>query len=444
MTDPQKQQQNPWSLLSLILFLMIFVGSGLYYTFQGVENAFYQVSASVAILPAIAMALCFGKDTLDQKLETLVEGIRNPNIITMCVIYLLAGAFETVTKNIGAVSSTVNMGLSVIPPHFMLPGLFLIAALLATAMGTSMGVIATVGPIAMGIADQTGMSKAWAMGTIVSGSMFGDNLSLISDTTIASVKTQGAKFKEKFILNAYFAVPAMVITVVALYAFNTFDYALDPATLSYGWLQIIPYALILILALLGMNVIIVLSLGILSGYIVGALSLDGYTLALFSKDIFSGFISMQEIFILSLFIGGLSHLINKQGGLEFLIHSVETLALKLKNKVKSQRIGESSIAAIGALADFCTANNTVAIILSGDIAKKLARKHGISAERSACLLDIFSCVFQGLLPYSAQILLASSLCGVSPLELIFYVIYCPLLGLISLCAIVMKWPRRFS
>ncbi len=437
--SPSQMPSNPWALIPLLLFLAIFVGSGLYYASQGVANAFYQVSATVAILPAIAIALCFGRGTTSSRFTNLIDGIRDPNIITMCLIYLLAGAFESVTKNIGSVTSTVNFGLSMIPPHLMLPGLFLIAALLATAMGTSMGVIATMGPIALGVADQASLSKVWAIGAVVSGSMFGDNLSLISDTTIASVKTQGAKFKEKFILNAYFAIPAMMITMVVLFMVApTPGQDLNP---SYDMVKIIPYALILALALMGINVLTVLAIGILSGYAIGVFTLDSYALPTFAGHITQGFTSMQEIFILSLLIGGLSHIMNKQGGLEFLIHGVESLALRLRNKATSTRIGEMSISVIGSLADFCTANNTVAIILSGDIAKRLAKKHKISPERSACLLDIFTCVFQGLLPYSAQILLASSLSGVSPLEIITHVVYCPILGLLAIMAIIMKWPK---
>lgn len=436
-----KLPSNPWALIPLLLFLGIFVGSGFYFTNLGINHAFYQIPATIAILPAIIIAILLGQQSASQRFKDFIDGVRDSNIITMCLIYLLAGAFESVTLATGSVTSTVNFGLTIIPPQFMLPGLFLISSVLATAMGTSMGVIATVGPIALGVAKESGLDPALAMGGTVSGAMFGDNLSLISDTTIASVKTQGARFKEKFILNGYFAVPAMVITIVILFFIGpTATQDLNP---HFDLIKLIPYALIIVLALLGMNVLAVLTVGILSAFCIGALTLDSYSVTVFAADINKGFISMQDIFVLSLLIGGLSHVMNRQGGLEFLIHGVEKLALLVRNKTKSHRIGEMSISIIASLADICTANNTVAIILSGDISKRLAKKHGISPERSACLIDIFSCVFQGLLPYSAQILLAASLSGLSPLNVMTNVVYCPVLGAIAILAIMMKWPRKF-
>lgn len=435
---------NPSAILPLVLFLGIFVGSGLFYTLQGVEKAFYQIAATVAILPAIAVALFLGRDSFAENISTFIEGVRDKNIITMCLIYLMAGAFAATTAGIGSVDATVNLGLSLVPGPFLLPGIFLITAALATAMGTSMGVIATVGPLAFALATKTELDGLWTMGAVVGGAMFGDNLSLISDTTIASVQTQGAKFKEKFMMNALIAVPAMILTVCILYA-------VSPSNLTFiiedaNWTLVLPYAVIFVLALMGMNVMAVLGVGIALAGLMGLLT-DGtgeegaYSLAVFASHIQAGFLSMHDILILSLLIGGLSFMTSQQGGLTFLIEGVETLALKVRNKKKSTRIGEMSIAVIGSLADFCTANNTVAIILSGGLAKDLAKKHGVSKEKSACLLDIFTCVFQGLLPYSAQILLASSIAGYSPLEIIPYVLYCPTLGLMAIFAIMFKTPK---
>jgi len=207
---PPHDKANPLALLPLLLFLAIFVGSGVYFSLQGIPNAFYQISPNVAILPAITLALILGSGKLSARMDSFLEGVRDPNIIIMCLIYLLAGAFATATQGIGSIDATVNWGLSILPTSFLLPGLFIIAAFMATAMGTSMGVIATVAPLALGLSSQTGLNCSWCMGAVVSGAMFGDNLSLISDTTIASVNTQGAKFKEKFILNATFAIPAMI------------------------------------------------------------------------------------------------------------------------------------------------------------------------------------------------------------------------------------------
>ena len=439
LTAPEHSPSNPWALTPLLVFLGIFVGSGLYFSLQGTPNAFYQISANVAILPAIALALFIAKGAFSKRLESFIEGVRNPNIIIMCLIYLLAGAFAMVTKNIGSIDATVNWGLSLVPPTLLLPGIFIIAALMATAMGTSMGVIATVGPLAIGISHQAGLSTPWCIGAVVSGAMFGDNLSLISDTTIASVNTQGAKFKEKFLLNTAFAIPAMILTIGIFYWYSPTAQSFQIQ--DYDWIKIIPYVVILGLALSGINVIVVLAMGVLSAAAIGFAMPGDYSLTLLAQSITNGFASMQAILILSLLIGGLSYLTNKQGGLEFLIHGIENLALKLRNKKASPRIGEMSISAIASLADMCTANNTVAIILSGNIAKKLAKKHGVTPERSACLIDIFTCVFQGLLPYSAQLLLASSISGLSPLEIMTHVIYCPILGAIAMLGIFFKWPK---
>tara|TARA_R110002095_G_scaffold70325_1_gene60009 strand:- start:2398 stop:3744 length:1347 start_codon:yes stop_codon:yes gene_type:complete len=439
---PPHAPANPLALLPLLLFLAIFVGSGLYFSLQGVPNAFYQISPNVAILPAITLALILGSGKLSARMDSFLEGVRDPNIIIMCLIYLLAGAFAATTKGIGSIDATVNWGLSILPTSLLLPGLFIIAAFMATAMGTSMGVIATVAPLALGISSQTGLNCSWCIGAVVSGAMFGDNLSLISDTTIASVNTQGAKFKEKFILNAVFAVPAMIVTILIFYLVSapTGDFAIAP----YDWIKIIPYLAILALALAGINVLVVLIIGIVIAGLVGLMTADAYSLVVFSKDIAGGFASMQEILILSLLVGGLSYLTNKQGGLEFLIHYIEKLALKFRHKKESPRIGEIGISAISSLADICTANNTVAIILSGGIAKKLAKKHGVSPERSACLIDIFTCAFQGLLPYSAQLLLASSITGLSPLAIMTHVIYSPLLAMSAVLGIIFKWPNLKS
>lgn len=433
------ETSNGWALLPLGVFLLIFVGSGVYFSLKGTEYAFYQISPNVAILPAIGLALFLGQGTFSKRLDAFVEGVREPNIILMCLIYLLAGAFSVVTHSIGSVEATVNFCLSLVPPAFLLPGLFLVAALMATAMGTSMGVIATVGPLAVGVSCQAGLNCGWCMGAIISGAMFGDNLSLVSDTTIASVNTQGAKLREKTLLNGAFSIPAMILTTVLFYFVAHPQGEFQGG--AYDWVKILPYLMILGLAFSGVNVLVVLSSGILCGGLLGLLGGNGYTLVMLAKDVAKGFESMQEIFILSLLIGGLSFLIHEQGGLDYLTHFIEKMALKRRKTSLGSRGGEASISILASIADICTSNNTVAIILSGPLAKKLAIKYAITPERSACLLDIFSCVFQGLLPYSAQLLLASSISGVSPLSLVPKVLYCPLLGGIAFLLIVLQWPK---
>lgn len=427
------------ALTPLLIFLAIFVGSGVYFSYQNVPFAFYQISPTVAIFPAIMWALWLGRRQVNQTLSQFVQGVRDENIIIMCLIYLLAGAFTELTKSIGSVEATVNFGLSYVPQQLLLPGLFLISSIVATAMGTSMGTIATVTPIAVGIADQAQLSCAWGVGAVISGAMFGDNLSLVSDTTIAAVQTQGAKMREKFILNAYFALVAMVITVILYWWIGGCPQSV--VIKPYQIIFLTPYLLILVLALTGMNVFLVLLSGCLLAVALGFWMVPDYTFVRVSKEVTAGFQSMQEILILSLLIGGISFLSHEQGGLRWLILRIERLSNLVKSKRYGRRLGEISITLLASFADFCTANNTVAIILSGRIAAELSEKHRISPERSACLLDIASCVIQGILPYSAQLLLASKIANLSPLSLVPTVLYCGILGLVLIFGIITGWPR---
>jgi Na+/H+ antiporter NhaC len=429
------------SLLPLLLFLGLFVGSGLYFSVKGVDFAFYQISPNVAILPAIVLAILIGKGPIKDHIHSFVKGVRDENIILMCLIYLLAGAFSEVTKGIGSVEATVNFGLAYLPKDFILVGIFLISSFLSTAMGTAMGTVATVTPIAVGIASQAELSCGYCVGAVVSGAMFGDNLSFISDTTIASVLTQGARLREKFILNAYFAFPAMILTVLIMLTIGKVNKEIIPQ--GYDLIKLLPYAIIIGLAMSGVNVLMVLMIGIFSAGLIGLWQHPSYELVALSKQIATGFTSMHEILILSLLTGGLSLLIHDHGGLTWLIQQIERGAHFFSRQRYSRRAGEISISAITSLADICTANNTVSIILTGSIVKDLSEKHKISPERAACLIDIFSCAFQGVLPYGAQLLLASSISGISPLALVPTVIYSPVLGTITLIGIILGWPKAY-
>ena len=402
-------------------------------------SAFYQVSSAVAILPAIVLAVLIGKDKLSNKVQTFIEGVRDHDVITMVIIYLLAGAYGSVASAIGGVEATVHLCLSFIPETFILPGLFIMSAFISTAMGTSMGTIAAVAPIAVATANTAGLSLPISVGAIISGAMFGDNLSIISDTTIASVRTQGSDTKEKFLINLKLAIPAMIFTILFLYFFA--DQGELTASSQYDAIKVLPYLAVLILALTGINVLIVLSIGIFLAGIIGLFVTPDYTLLKFSKNVFQGYSSMQEIMILSMFIGGLGELVKRQGGMSYLLHLIERITFRIAGKRRSQRIGEFGIGALVSLADICTANNTVAILLSGEAAREIAKKENVDRNRSAAFIDIFSCVFQGLLPYSAQLLLAASIAGLSPFELITQVHYCYILGIISILAIAFKWPR---
>ncbi|MGH1451264.1 MAG: Na+/H+ antiporter NhaC family protein [Pseudomonadaceae bacterium] len=425
------------ALLPLLLFLLIFLGSGIYYTAIGTDFAFYQIKAPVAILPAIILAVLLARDTLNRTLEAFVAGVGDSNIITMALVFLLAGAFATVTEAIGGVSATVNMGLSFIPTSMVLPGLFLIGAFISTAMGTSMGTIGALAPVALGFAQATGLPIPLAMGAIIGGAMAGDNLSIISDTTIAATRTQGVSMRDKFKLNLMIALPAMLLTVILLFILG--DTTVEPVVAGYQLLLVLPYIAVLVLALSGLNVLAVLMAGIVLSGLTGLFIADEYNLASWGGDIYRGFEGMLEIMVLSMFIGGLSAIMKREGGLDWVRERIQRIAGAVGKT--SKRAGEAAIAALVSVTNLFVANNTVAIIISGSVARELAEDYAVDRRRSASLLDIFSCVIQGLIPYGAQILLAGSLASISPLALVGQVYYCWLLAAVAIAAIIFGFPR---
>ncbi|EOD9422003.1 Na+/H+ antiporter NhaC family protein [Vibrio campbellii] len=431
------------ALLPLVLFLALFIGVGTYLSLQGVDFAFYQLPAPIAVLPAVILALILSKDKLNRSIEHFMRGVGHPDIIAMCMIYLLAGAFAAVAKASGGVDATVNLGLSAIPTSMILPGIFLISAFIATAMGTSMGTIAAVAPVALGIAQSAGMSLPLTAGVVLSGAMFGDNLSIISDTTIAATRSQGCEMKDKFKENILIALPAALVALV-IFAFNSTATQV-PETGPIEWLKVLPYVTILILAVSGMNVFVVLTIGIVLAGGVSLSSIDNYGLTNFAQDIYSGFGNMQEIFLLSMLIGGLSELMRRQGGLAFLTNLVSGIIRTFgssHSKEANGRASELGIAGLVSMVNTCTANNTVAIIVSGSVARQLAEENNVSPRRSASLLDIFSCVIQGVLPYGAQVLLLGSVFNLSPLEVVANSYYCFALAIAAIVAVFIKHPAR--
>ncbi|MGR5069285.1 MULTISPECIES: Na+/H+ antiporter NhaC family protein [Vibrio] len=431
------------ALLPLVVFLALFIGVGTYLSLQGVDFAFYQLPAPIAALPAIVLAILLSKDKLNRSIEHFMRGVGNQDIIAMCMIYLLAGAFAAVAKASGGVDATVNLGLSAIPTSMILPGIFLISAFIATAMGTSMGTIAAVAPVALGIAQSAGMSLPLTAGVVLSGAMFGDNLSIISDTTIAATRSQGCQMKDKFKENIRIALPAALGALV-IFAFNSTATQV-PETGPIEWLKVLPYITILILAVSGMNVFVVLTIGIVLAGGVSLSSIDNYGLTNFAQDIYSGFGSMQEIFLLSMLIGGLSELMRRQGGLAFLTNLVSSIIRSFgssHSKEANGRASELGIAGLVSMVNTCTANNTVAIIVSGSVARQLAEENNVSPRRSASLLDIFSCVIQGVLPYGAQVLLLGSVFNLSPLEVVANSYYCFALAIAAIVAVFIKHPAR--
>ncbi|KJG00376.1 Na+/H+ antiporter NhaC family protein [Photobacterium angustum] len=431
------------ALLPLGIFLALFIGVGTYLTMQGVDFAFYQLPSPVAALPAVVVAILLSKEKLNKAIEQFIRGVGHSDIIAMCMIYLLAGAFASVAKASGGVDATVNLGLSLIPASMILPGIFVISAFIATAMGTSMGTIAAVAPVALGIAHASGMDVALTAGVVLSGAMFGDNLSIISDTTIAATRSQGCQMKDKFRENIKIALPA-AIAAILLFAFNSSVTQL-PETTPIEWLKVIPYITILVLAVSGVNVFVVLSVGILLAGGVGLTSIADYSFTSFGKDIYGGFGNMQEIFLLSMLIGGISELMRQQGGLAFLTQTISRVINVFSKKHQSSenlRASEFGIASLVSLTNLCTANNTVAIIVSGGVARELADENGVTPRRSASLLDIFSCVIQGVLPYGAQALLLGSVFELSPLDVVTHSYYCFFLAVSAIVAIVLKHPSR--
>ncbi|MFA0659201.1 Na+/H+ antiporter NhaC family protein [Vibrio splendidus] len=431
------------ALIPLIVFLALFIGVGTYLSLQGVDFAFYQLPAPIAALPAVMLALLLSKDKLNRAIEQFLGGVGHKDIIAMCMIYLLAGAFAAVAKASGGVDATVNLGLSAIPTSMILPGIFLISAFIATAMGTSMGTIAAVAPVALGIADSAGMSIPLTAGVVLSGAMFGDNLSIISDTTIAATRSQGCEMRDKFKENIRIALPAALIAIV-IFAFNSTATQV-PETGPIEWLKVLPYITILILAVSGMNVFVVLTIGILLAGGVSLGSVENYGMTDYAQDIYAGFGNMQEIFLLSMLIGGLSELMRRQGGLAFLTNLVSGLIRAFGSSHSKQANGRASelgIAGLVSMVNLCTANNTVAIIVSGSVARQLAEENNVSPRRSASLLDIFSCVIQGVLPYGAQVLLLGSVFNLSPLEIVSNSYYCFALAIVAVVAVFIKHPAR--
>lgn len=423
------------ALLPLGLFLLLFLGTGIYYHFQGVEMAFYQLAAPVAIFPAIILAILLGREPLNDRINTFIAGIGHNNIITMCMIYLLAGAFSTVAAATGGVDAIVAIGLTAIPPAFILPGMFAIAAVVSLAMGTSMGTLAALAPVALGFSQAAGINPALMAGVLVSGAMFGDNLSFISDTTIASTRTQGCEMKDKFKANLRIAIPATILTIIALAFFDIDTPPISPPDAQL-WLAI-PYFAIIGLAIAGMNVFVVLTLGIVMAAAFGMVAID-YSLITLSQDIYAGFVSMQEIFLLSLLIGGLSALIRQQGGLAYLARTVVAVTSKLsRDPARSSSYG---IAGLITLTNLAVANNTVSILLSGEVSKKLAKDGNLAPKQSASILDIFACIIQGLLPYGAQALLMGASFGISPLAVAAHTFYCFILGGVALIYIMFFTP----
>ncbi|WP_102707304.1 Na+/H+ antiporter NhaC family protein [Terribacillus saccharophilus] len=421
------KKANPWALIPFVVFLILFIGSGI------ITGDFYTFPVIVAITISAGVALAMNrKESLTKKVDIFCKGAGNPNVMLMVVIFLLAGAFSEVAKGMGAVESTVNLTLSLIPQNLLVVGLFVIACFISLSMGTSVGTIVALAPIGVGISEQTDFSMALVMGAIVGGSMFGDNLSFISDTTITAVRTQGAEMKDKFKVNFWIVLPAAIVTCIIL-GFLTLGESGQVEHLSYSWIKIIPYILVIVFALIGINVFLVLVLGIVLAGAVGLLDGSYHFLSLI-QQIGDGMAGMYEIAFLAILIAGMVEVIKFNGGIDFLLQ----LATR---RIKSKRGAEFSIAGLVSLTDLSTANNTISILITGPLAKNIADKYGIEPKKSASILDLFSSSIQGLLPYGAQFLAAATVAGISPISIIPYCIYPIIVGICGVIAILIGYPK---
>ena len=424
---------NGKALIPFIVFIALYLGIGIYLESIGTEMAFYQFPSPVAIIVSIILAFIMFKGSMDDKFSDLVKGCGDENVLTMCFIYLFAGAFATVASSMGGVDAVVNLGLSLIPAEYITAGIFVISSFIAVSTGSSMSTIGAVCPIAIATADKAGLNLVLIIGAVVGGAMCGDNLSIISDTTIAATKTQGCDMKDKFKLNFLIALPAAILTFVLLLIFGKPEVAIPLENLDYNIIKVIPYMLVLVLALFGLNVFITLGTGILSAGLIGMIYGDLNILS-FSQSIYNGFTGMTEIFLLSLLTGGLAYMVTKNGGLEWILQKIQKI-------IKGKKSAEVGIAALATAADLAVANNTIAIIVTGPIAKGICDKYHVDPRRSASLLDIWTCIFQGFIPYGAQVLLAASLTAgaLSPLDLLPFFWYQQLLAIFTLISMFIPY-----
>lgn len=424
----ETKKGNAWALIPLIIFVGMFLGVGI------ITGDFTTMPLNVAILVATIVGLVLNrKESFQKKVEIFTKGAGHSNIILMMLIFLLAGAFSQTTEDMGGVKSTVNLGLSLIPENLIIVGLFVICMFVSLSMGTSVGTVAAIAPVGFGLSQATDVSAAITMATVVGGAMFGDNLSMISDTTIAAVRTQKTKMSDKFKVNIKIVLPGAIFTVIVLW-FLTNGAQIDASkSYDYDLIKVVPYLFVLILALFGVNVIIVLIGGIILSAIIGLFygTFDWIGLL---NSISKGIIGMEDIAIIALLIGGLVALIQHNGGITWLLNFV-------RNRVKSKRGAELGIAGLVSVADISTANNTISILMAGSLAKDISDEYGVDPRKSASILDMFASCFQGLLPYSPQLIAAAGVASISPFELVPYAIYPMILGICGLIAIAFRLPR---
>ena len=411
------------ALLPILVFLVIFLGAGI------VFQDFYAMPAIVAFLIALLTAFVQNRKAgFEENIRLIAKGVGDDNIITMCLIFLAAGGFSGAVTAAGGASSTVNLGLSIMPAGVAVVGLFIIGCFISVSMGTSMGTIGALAPIAVEISEKTGFSMAICIGAVVCGAMFGDNLSMISDTTIAAVKTQGCQMKDKFRENFLIVLPAAILTIIIFFLITRNGSFQDTKEYTYNIFQVLPYVVVLAGALIGINVFLVLITGTVLSLVVGVATgtialRDMFTVIASGADGSGGVTGMYDITVISIVVACIVSLVKEMGGIQFILNFI-------KKRIRGKKGGELGIAGLALLVDMCTANNTVAIVMAGPIAKEISEEYEISPKRSASLLDMFTSVGQGLIPYGAQLLLAATSTGLTPFEIIPYCFY-PILMAVS-------------
>ena len=418
------------ALSPLVVFILLYLVTSI------IAGDFYKIPITVAFMAAsmYAVVVCGGLP-LGKRIDIFSRGAGTGQMMLMIWIFILAGAFAHTAKVMGAIDATVNLSLTLLPGNMLLAGLFLAACFISLSIGTSVGTIVALAPIAAGIASQTGSSVALLTAVIVGGSFFGDNLSFISDTTIAATQTQGCRLSDKFRVNAFIVVPAaFVVFLVYLFMGSGIHSPQNIADISF--VKVIPYILVLLTAIFGMNVMAVLALGILSSGLIGLLT-SSFDIYGWMGAMGEGIVGMGELIIITMMAGGLLEIIKHNGGIDYLIRV-------LTSHVGNKRGAELSIAALVSMVNLCTANNTVAILTVGGIAKQIGDRYGVDNRKCASILDTFSCTMQGIIPYGAQMLMAAGLAQLNPVSILPYLYYPLVVGIAALLSILFRYPKRYS
>lgn len=418
------------ALSPLLVFVIFYLVTSI------IVGDFYKVPITVAFMVASIYAVVVsGRFPLQHRIDIFSRGASKDKMMLMIWIFILAGAFANSAKAMGSIDETVNLTMNLLPSDMLLAGLFIAACFVSLSIGTSVGTIVALTPIAAGIANSMDISIPLITAVIVGGAFFGDNLSFISDTTIVATSTQGCKLSDKFKVNSYFAFPAAIIILI-VYIFLGSDIHSTNETHNVEYIKVIPYIAVLVTALLGMNVMAVLTLGLILTGIIGILS-GAFDFIGWMQAMGNGILGMGELIIVTMMAGGMLELIKSNGGIDYIIE-------KLTSKVRTKRSAEFSIAMLVSIVNVCTANNTVAIITVGNIAKHIGDKCGVDNRKCASILDTMSCCMQGILPYGAQLLMASGLASISPISIIPHLYYPMCIGIITLGAILFRYPRKFS